>query len=200
MVIDDAGDASVKVFTENRAIQSEEIEDVIFESPEDQRKAFLKHVGYSDCIINSLKYNLSGDFIPIGTIDAELFVPAYASKSGNRIFVPIVMPDRGIPIPKNNNPRVNPIVVRSSFTDCDSVVITIPAGFNTEFIPGKQVVDSKFGKYSLTSEMIGNQLHCFRSLVVSADRYKATEYTDFVAFLKKVAKFDQTKVVLTKKN
>ena len=199
IVLDDAGDASVKVFTENRAIQSEEIEGEIYESPEDQRKEFLKHVGYSDCVINSLKYKLNGDFIPVGTVEADLFVPAYASKSGARIFVPIVTPDRGISIPKNSAPRVNPVVVKNAFTDCDSVVITIPAGYNSEFIPGKQLIESKFGKYTLTVELIDNQLHCTRSLVMFANRYKATDYPDFVAFLKKVSKFDQTKVVLTQK-
>ncbi len=200
VIIDNEGDASVKTFTENKAIQSEEIEGEIYESPEDQRKEYLKQVGYSDCIINSLKYTLKGDFIPAGTVEADLFVPAYASKSGNRYFVPIVMPDRGVSVPQNSTPRVNPVVVSRAFTDCDTVVITIPAGFNTEFIPGKQLIDSKFGKYTLAAELIGNQLHCYRSLVVFADRYKAAEYTDFVAFLKKTAKYDQTKVVLTQKN
>jgi len=199
IILDEDGDADVKVFTENTAIQSEDIEDLIYESPEDQRKEFLKRVGYSDCKINSLKLCLNGDFMPVGTVEADLFVPAYASKSGTRIFVPVVMPDRVFPVPKNSAPRVNPIVVRSAFTDNDSVVITIPAGLSTEFIPGKQIIESKFGKYNLTVEIIDNQLHCYRSFVLYADRYKATEYPDFVAFLKKVAKFDQTKVVLTRK-
>jgi hypothetical protein len=138
--------------------------------------------------------------MPVGTVDADLFVPDYASKSGTRVFVPIVMPDRVIPVPKNNTPRVNPVVIRSSFTDNDSLVITIPAGFATEFIPGKQNIESKFGKYTLSVEIIDNQIHCYRSFVLFAERYKATDYPDFVAFLKKVAKYDQTKVVLTKKN
>jgi hypothetical protein len=200
IIIDEAGDANAKVFTENKAIQSEDIEDLVFESPADQRKEFLKRVGYSDCIINSLKLNLNGDLMPVGTVEADLFIPAYASKSGNRVFVPIVMPDRVIPIPKNSTTRVNPVVVRSAFTDTDSVIITIPAGLNTEFIPGKQNIESKFGKYTLTVEIIDNQIHCYRSFILYADRYKAKDYPDFVAFLKKAAKFDQTKVVLTKKN
>jgi len=199
VIIDDAGDATVKALTGNKAIQSEEIEDLVFESPADQRKEFLKRVGYSDCVINSLKLNLQGDFMPVGTVDADLFVPAYASKSGNRVFVPVVMPDRLIPVPKNSAPRVNPVVVRSAFSDNDSVVVSIPAGFNTEFIPGKQVMESKFGKYTLSVELIDNQLHCYRSFVLYAGRYEAADYADFVAFLKKTAKFDQTKVVLARK-
>jgi hypothetical protein len=200
LAIDGAGDARVKVFTKNKAIQSEEIESVIFESPEDQRKEFLKHVGYSDCIINSLKYNLNGDFVPSGTIEADLVVPAYASKSGNRIFVPVVMPDRIIPIPKNSAPRVNPVVIRNAFTDSDSVVIAVPAGYNVEFVPGKQYIESKFGKYTFSVVMIDNQLHCYRSFVLYADRFETTDYPGFIAFLKKAAKYDQTKVVLSLKN
>jgi hypothetical protein len=169
------------------------------ESPEDQRKEFLKHVGYSDCIINSLKLSLNGDFIPVGTVDADLIVPAYASKSGNRIFVPMVIPDRKISIPPGSSPRINPVVVSTTFTDTDSVVITIPAGFEMEFLPGKQIVESKFGKYALSVEMIDKQLVCYRSFVLFADRYKATEYPDFIVFLKKIVKADQTKAVLAQK-
>jgi len=199
MVIDDAGDASLKITSVNKALQSEEIQDVIFDSPDDQRKTFLRHVGYSDCMINSLQYQLTGDFIPVGTVEADLFVPAYASKSGNRIFIPIVMPDRKISIPQNSTPRVNPVVVRSAFTDCDSIVIRIPDGFSTEFLPGKQNLESRFGKYSLFVELIDNQLHCYRSVVMFANRYNATEYPEFITFLKKIAKADLTKVVLTQK-
>lgn len=200
ITIDYEGDAEVKSLTENKAIQSEEFEAVIFDSPENQRKQYLKHVGYSDCIINSLKYNLTGDFIPVGTEEAELFVPAYASKSGNRLFIPVIMPDRRLNIPQNITPRVNPVVLRSTYTDCDSVVITIPPGFGIEFIPAKQLIDSKFGKYTLSVEMIDKKLYCFRSFIRYAGRYEANEYADFVAFLKKTAKADQTKVVLTQKN
>ena len=200
IVINDEGDANVKIFTENKATQSEEFEAVLFDSPEDQRKHYLKYVGYSDCVINSLKYNLTGDFIPVGTEEAELFVPSYASKSGNRFFIPVIMPDRKLNIPQNSTPRVNPLVLRSAYTDCDSVVITIPAGFDPEFIPGKQLIDSKFGKYTLSVEMIDKKLYCFRSFIRYSGRYEATEYADFVAFLKKTAKADQTKVVLSQKN
>jgi hypothetical protein len=199
MVIDNEGDASVKVHTDNKALQSEKVEDLVNESPEDQRKEFLKEVGYSDCVINSLKFSLTGDFMPVGTVDADLFVPAYASKSGSRIFVPLVIPDRKIAIPPGNSPRVFPVVVNTTFTDYDSVVITIPAGFDKEFLPGKQLIESKFGKYSLTVEMVDKQLVCHRTFVLFADRYKATEYPDFIAFLKKIVKADQTKVVLAQK-
>ncbi len=196
IVLDEEGDASVDVFTVNKAIQSEEIEDVINESPDDQRKDFLKHVGYSDCTINSLKFTLNGDFIPVSSTQATLFVPAYASKSGNRIFIPLVTPDRFIAVPQNTVARVNDVVIRKAFSDRDSIQISPPAGFSSEFIPGKQVIESKFGKYTLTVELIGGQLYSYRSMVLYADRYKAKDYSDFIAFLKKISKADQSKVVL----
>lgn len=199
MVIDNTGDASIKMSAENKALQSEEIEGVIFDSPEDQRKQYLRHVGYSDCIINSLQYQLSGDFFPVGTVDADLYVSAYASKSGSRIFIPIVMPDRKKSIPQNSSQRVNPVVVRNAYTDCDSIVISLPGGFDTEFIPEKQNLESKFGKYTLSVELIDNQLYCNRSFVLFAGRYNATEYPEFITYLKKIAKADQTKVVVTQK-
>ena len=198
--IDNKGDASLKISTQNKALQSEAFEAIKYDSPENQRKQYVKRVGYSDCIINSLTYNLTGDFIPVGTEEVELFVPAFASRSGNRFFVPVIMPDRGLNIPRNSTPRVNPVVVRSTFSDCDSVTVTIPDGFDTEFIPDKQLIDSKFGKYMLSVEKLDKKLYCYRSFILFSGRYEASEYPDFVAFLKKIAKSDQTKVVLTQKN
>ena len=200
VAMDMAGNDTVKMFTTNKAVQSETINDQLSESPDDQRKEFLKHIGYSDCVINTLKYNLNGDIIPVGTVEAELDVPAFASKNGNRLFIPAVARDRFIPVPQNSSPRVNPVVIRNSFTDSDTVVIQIPAGLKTEFIPGLQLIESKFGKYAFSAEMKGEQLYCYRMFEVHADRYKASEYGDFIAFLRKIAKSDQTKIVLTQKN
>jgi hypothetical protein len=48
--------------------------------------------------------------------------------------------------------------------------------------------------------MIGEQLFCYRMFEVHAGWYKASEYAEFIAFLRKIAKSDQTKIVLTQKN
>ena len=200
VTMDEAGDARVKMFTTNKAVQSESIEEQLSESPEDQRKEFLKHIGYSDCVINTLKYNLNGDIIPVGTVEAELEVPAFASKNGNRLFIPAVARDRFIPVPQNSTPRVNPVVIRNSFADSDTAIITMPAGLKAEFIPGQQRIESKFGKYAFSAEMKGEQLFCYRMFEVHAGWYKASEYAEFIAFLRKIAKSDQTKIVLTQKN
>ncbi len=199
VTMDEAGDATVKMFTTNKAVQSESVEDQLSESPEDQRKEFLKHIGYSDCVINTLKYNLNGDIIPVGTVEAELEVPAFASKNGNRLFIPAVARDRFIPVPQNTTPRVNPVVIRNSFTDSDTAIINMPAGLKAEFIPGPQRIESKFGKYVFSAEMKGEQLFCYRMFEVHAGWYKASEYAEFIAFLRKIAKSDQTKIVLTRK-
>jgi len=200
VVMDEAGDATVKMFTTNKAVKSEAIEEQLSESPEDQRKDFLKRIGYSDCVINTLKYNLSGDIIPVGTVEAELEVPAFASKNGNRLFIPAVSRDRFIPVPQNTTPRVNPVVIRNSFTDSDTAIIYMPGGLKAEFIPGQQRIESKFGKYVFSAEMKGEQLFCYRMFEVHAGWYKASEYAEFIAFLRKIAKSDQTKIVLTQKN
>ena len=76
---------------------------------------------------------------------------------------------------------------------------TIPTGFEIEFKPEAQIIDSKFGNYTLSVEKSGDHIICTRSFSIRKNRYSADEYTDFIAFLKKVSKADQTKVVLVQK-
>lgn len=197
--LDPEGDASVKTFTINKGLESEIIESVYFDSPDEQRKNFYKQIGFSDCKIKSLAYTLTGDYIPTGTESAELFVPDYASKSGIRYFVPVVIPDCYIKIPQNTIARKNPVVVRQSFFKSDTLQLIVPEGLATEFIPSKQLIESKFGNYSLSVDVKDREIQCVRSLTVYANRYEAAEFTELVAFLKKISKADLTKLVFTEK-
>ena len=197
--LDKDGNASVKMMTRVNAIQSENVEAVIYDSPEDQKKGFYKRSGLPDSRINSLKYTLNGDFLPEGTEEADLFVPAYVSRSSNRFFLPLVLPDRISSIPSNTGARVSPVVIHESFIDRDTMNFTIPTGFEIEFKPEAQIIDSKFGNYTLSVEKSGDHIICTRSFSIRKNRYSADEYTDFIAFLKKVSKADQTKLVLVKK-
>ena len=197
--LDKDGNASVKMMTRVNAIQSENVEAVIYDSPEDQKKGFYKRSGLPDSRINSLKYTLNGDFLPEGTEEADLFVPAYASRSNNRFFLPLILPDRISAIPSNTGKRVSPVVIHESFIDRDTMNFTIPTGFEIEFKPEAQIIDSKFGNYSLSVEKSGDHIICTRSFSIRKNRYSAEEYTNFISFLKKVSKADQTKVVLVQK-
>lgn len=196
LVLDKEGNADIQMKTFVRGIQSEDVEAVINDSPDDQRKGFYKRSGLPDSRINSLKYTLIGDFLPQGSEEADLFVPAYASKSSNRFFVPLVMPDRITAIPSNTGTRVNPVVINESFIDRDTMNFSIPAGFEIEFKPQPQLIDSKFGNYSLRVDISDDRLVCIRSFSIYENRYTAAEYADFIAFLKKVSKADRTKAVL----
>ncbi len=197
--LNETGDASVKLTTWVKGLESENVEAVMYDSPEDQKRGFYKRSGLADSKINSLKYTLTGDYLPEGSEEADLFVPSFASKSSNRLFMPVVLPDRYNNIPAYTVTRINPVVINDSFIDCDTLEFSVPDGFAIEFIPENQVINSKFGDYSLSVEKSGDKLICIRSFSIRENRFPADEYMDFIAYLKKVSKSDQTKVVMVKR-
>jgi hypothetical protein len=199
IVLDSEGNATTKIVTIVKGLQSEDVEEVINDSPEEQKKGYYKRSGLPDSKINALKYSLTGDYLPIGCEEADIFVPAFASKTNNRFFVPLVLPDRSYSPPVVSTPRTNPVVIRQSFIDTDTLRFSLPAGVEIEYKPEKQVIDSKFGHYSLSVEQEGRQLLSIRSFSFYENRYEASEYTDFISFLKKIAKADLSKLVLKQK-
>jgi len=52
---------------------------------------------------------------------------------------------------------------------------------------------------TLSVDKSGDQIICTRSFSIHKNKYTAAEYTKFIAFLKKVSKADQTKLVLVQK-
>lgn len=196
--VDEGGNAMAKIVTSAEGLESENIESVITQSPEDQKKGYYIRSGFPDSKVNNLKYRLVGDFLPVGSEEVEAFIPAFASKSNNRFFVPVVLPDRINKIPAGNT-RTFPFVINRSFVDYDTIRITIPAGLSLEFKPDVQAIDSKFGRYSLSVEQRDRQIICIRRFMLNEIKAEPAEYPDFIAFLKKTVKADQAKVVLVQK-
>ncbi len=197
--LDKDGNAEAHIYTKVNGLQSENVEAVYYENPEEQRKGYYKRSGLADSRISSLKYTLSGDFLPQGTEEVDLFIPAFASRSSNRYFMPAVLPDRVNRVPAYTSARTSPLVIRNEFTDRDTLEFSLPEGFVIEFKPEKQVIETKFGSYSLIVENIGDKLVCIRSFSIYANRFPAAEYADFIVFMKKITKADQTKIVLFQK-
>lgn len=80
------------------------------------------------------------------------------------------------------------------------LVSWIPEGLKIEFKPEDILLESIFGKYSLKTEIKDNQIHVYRTFAIYRKLADASTFTDLTSFLRKVAKADATKIVLTTSN
>jgi len=176
------------------------IQAVINALSKDKVKEYLHdHFDFATYDINSFNYKENKSELPSVNEDLDISVSNYATITGKRLFiVPNVMTRTHRRL-KEDEDRKYDIVLKSEYTDIDSVEIELPAGYELESKPQDVNVNNKFGKYSNSLKLSGNKLVYYRSMEQYSGRFPAKDYKDLVAFYESIYKADRNKVVLVKK-
>lgn len=78
--------------------------------------------------------------------------------------------------------------------------VVLPDTYEIEFLPEVMKIESKFGNYSLEIEKTEtNKLKLKRRLTINSGNYSKEEYEEYRIFREKIAKNDNSKIVLTQK-
>lgn len=138
---------------------------------------------------------------PLPSINEELHVaaPNYAGVSGRRLFIAPNLFDRSRTRLPADSIRKYDYITDESYTDVDSVVIEIPAGYQPEAMPKDVAIDGKFGIYQARVKFENDRLIYYRYLQQSAGRYPPADYAALVRFYEQLYQADNEKVVLVKK-
>lgn len=198
--LNNLGDANIKADIYESGISAENTQDIYYESQEEQYKLLKKQSGLADCDILKLSYSLDGEQLPVTRTGMELSIRGYAVKSNNRSFVPAIVLGRFNEVPQGIGERKYPVVIRNAFSESDSIQIMLPENTEPEFFPEGLNEHTPFGIYSLHATKEGKTLLIHRSFQLYSDRYPPESYKEFQAFLRKVAKHDQTKIVIRSTN
>ena len=198
--LDNEGTLMVKAGSKYEAEQQDEIQGVINALSKDKVKEYLHdHFDFATYDINSFNYKENKSELPSVNEDLDISVSNYATITGKRLFiVPNVMTRTHRRL-KEDEDRKYDIVLKSEYTDIDSVEIELPAGYELESKPQDVNVNNKFGKYSNSLKLSGNKLVYYRSMEQYSGRFPAKDYKDLVAFYESIYKADRNKVVLVKK-
>lgn len=131
------------------------------------------------------------------TQEITLALPNVASKSGNRLFVPINLLSRWATIPSHDSLRVNPIQAHErGFTEIDSVEVLLPKNYKIENMFSPIVIPTSFGEYRLEYEKKEESVIIYRRLIINNSIQPKDKYEEFVNFYKTIAKSDKQKIVL----
>ncbi len=190
------GNAKAKVQTKYHGIQYENIEFLYDISLEEQKKKLYKNIDLPDFKIKEVKIACIKTRIPESELDLTLDIRNYASKSGDRLFIPLNLLNRSSYIPKKVKERRTSILGRREYCDIDSIHFSLPEGFKIENLPGKKIIASDFGNYSC--EVIQNEqgISYIRKVEFFKFNYPADRYEDFRNYRKAIVRADKAKLVL----
>ena len=165
----------------------------------------------SDEIIEALKnrhYNLKIDQLTINNLkndrdhaiisyDLNLKANSFSKKLGNDLFFP-VMPYYQSTSFSANEDRVLPFETAFPFQDDYTLEYTIPEGYTFVALPPTATFSTEFGSYTMTFALKENKLAVHRILTIKKGIYPKEKFNDYVAFRKKTANNDNTKILISK--
>ena len=103
-------------------------------------------------------------------------------------------------MPPRISERKREVEISIGFTDIDTISFTLPEGFHVDSMPDKKEVKSPFGTYKAEAVIEDNGTISYtRTLIMNKGIYAPDTYDAYRSFLKKIAKLDKTKVLLTQK-
>ncbi|MBW8358401.1 MAG: DUF3857 domain-containing protein [Weeksellaceae bacterium] len=129
--------------------------------------------------------------------DMNLKANGFAKKMGNDLFFP-VMPYYHSTIYSGNDERKLPFENSFPFQDDYEIEFSIPAGYKFTEIPESRNLSTEFGTYSITFTLKEEKLIVHRVLTINKGLYAKEKFAEYMAFRKKTASSDNTKVLISK--
>lgn len=171
----------------------------VFLSRESQEKEFYENTKIPDITIKKLQYAYEKENRPFVEMEASVVSQRLATASGNRLFVPLILPLSTVSVPPAAKKRVQEIVIEASFCDTDSLTFYIPEGYEIESKPTDTHTETAFGSYHLTLSASENKLLVVRNYTVSPNIFPPEKYEAFRKFLSTVNKAEKQKFILRRK-
>lgn len=193
------GGATVESYSTIKGVLQDDIRmEAAMLSKDDFQKNFRENQKLSNFSIEKLDTEVNKNQ-PIVSLSYKIKVEKYASKAGNRLFVPINLLNVFDKVPAPVENRHLPIDTgNKEYIEQLEYVFMIPEGFSVESIAGsKTELHSKYGDYTSIVEQKDDKTIVFkRKLTIKRTQEEAAKYNDFRDFYKKIQQADSAKMIL----
>ncbi|MCB9339930.1 MAG: DUF3857 domain-containing protein [Lewinellaceae bacterium] len=168
-------------------------------SSEEFNKKFQEYSPLPGFNLKELRLDVKKDIPEVG-VHFLADVPAYASRAGKRLFVPLNKVNPFTSVPQADEHRLHPVEVRDGYSETDNLAIKIPEGYKVESMPGEPVsLATPYGTYYLKVWEEDGYIKVDRNLEVMPVRLAAEEYGAWRDFYKSVSLAEGTTLVLVEK-
>jgi hypothetical protein len=194
------GNLDASVSTMYRCVRQEDPHDMVDEMSAEDRTKYLNALFYLPTyVVDKSHYEEKKGPMPVVTEDLHVVAPNYAGVSGKRLFIsPNVFDRSRVRLPADSVRKYD-FVSDKAYTDIDSVVIAVPAGYQVEAMPKDVAINGHFGNYRSSVKFENDKLVYYRFLQQSENRYPPAEYAALVKFYEQLYQSDNQRVVLVKK-
>lgn len=165
-----------------------------------RKKMMYEWLKINDFEIQNLSFKKQLSRLPSVEEKLQLNIRQLGSVSGKRQFVPVNLMSVWTKTFSPDSVRHFDVQADSrGFTEMDSVMISLPAGFKVETLPDPLSIASSFGNYNLKSNQLDkNTVLITRQLIVNNKIFPSKSQADLALFFKQIAKADKVKMVLLK--
>ncbi len=135
----------------------------------------------------------------IFTEDLQINIPSYCISVGDDILVNVNLFNQNNDIPSRIRDRKYDLYISRGFEDRNTITITIPQEFKIGDLPADNLIENKFGSYSVSYQPLSeNEIEYSRQLIIKKGTFPPEEYKNYRSFRRKISKLDNTKIVVTK--
>ena len=172
--------------------------DTYYSSQDDIEEAYRKRSDLPSFSINQFDIEVS-ETAPEATHKVEFEIPKYASKAGKRIFLPMNRLDVFTDLLPEDEDRQQPIIRKRTYENNLQSTIIFPESYIVESMPKSEIITTDYGNYILTIETKDNTIILKRALLIKALDLPASAYEEIRSFYSDIAKLENAKVVLKRK-
>lgn len=132
--------------------------------------------------------------------NVEFKADNYLSSAGDKLLFAPNISNRNLGVPDRVRNRKMPLVISRGYLDEDEFTIHLPEGYVPETLLFPVNEETKFGSYSVSVEPKESGVLVYkRRLLIKSGEYLKEDYKLYRDFRKKVAGYDNGKIILTKK-
>jgi hypothetical protein len=189
------GSATAQIHNTYQALAEEKRHFYMDKSIAEQRSMLLETWELPTFELGEIKLWREKKTIPISHEQAQVSIEKMATTSGKRLFVQPNLLSKVTYLPQRVENRTQDIALQISFTELDTIQITLPEGYHIETKPETISYKTIFGEYEATTKLESNNLIYIRRFVRYEGNFSKEKYDELIDFYKKVIKADATKMV-----
>jgi hypothetical protein len=164
----------------------------------DQERWIYRNFSFPNYHINKHEIENQKEVLPAFALHLDIDLRAYARSSTNRLFIPLNLTRGQLKQPERIKNRQHPFVIYNAYNYNDTIIYSLPEGFEIESGLQGFTLKDDFGMYDAEVEQIDNKLIYTRKLQLFSGRFDAKDYDRFVEFMGAIVSADNRQVVLKK--
>ena len=194
------GSAKVDVDMRYECRQYEDMLPLMSRTEQQRRDAMLSGINLSAVTLGDFTFTEHKQSYTTPHIDVsmQLETRKLANITGSRMFVSVGIFHK-ITVPRALQQRVQPVSIGYGYVDIDTLVVTIPEGYEVETLPQSSCEVTPLGELSQTFEAAGNTVTVVTRHLMRNGRYSATDYATLRNLKTAVKRAYDQRIVLRRK-